>query len=111
MNFVGKESATEQETEVHDSAQSSSATEHQLEVKTDDVIRDNEDKDKGKDGEKEKSKDKDLDRKPEREKEKVRALDGASLDNLLQRLPGCVSRDLIDQLTVLVILYYLRSFH
>jgi regulator of nonsense transcripts 2 len=111
MNFVGKESAAEQETEVHGGAQSSSVTGHQLEVKADDGVRDSEDKDKGKDGEKEKSKDKDLDRKPEREKEKVRALDGASLDNLLQRLPGCVSRDLIDQLTVLVILYYLRSFH
>ncbi|KAK3154687.1 hypothetical protein QOZ80_2BG0193890 [Eleusine coracana subsp. coracana] len=94
------ESAAEQETEVHDSVQSSSTTEPQPEVKTDDGVRDNDDKDKGKDGEKEKSKDKDLDKKPEREKEKVRALDSASLDNLLQRLPGCVSRDLIDQLTV-----------
>ncbi|GJN21643.1 hypothetical protein PR202_gb09138 [Eleusine coracana subsp. coracana] len=93
------ESAAEQETEVHDSVQSSSTTEPQPEVKTDDGVRDNDDKDKGKDGEKEKSKDKDLDKKPEREKEKVRALDSASLDNLLQRLPGCVSRDLIDQLT------------
>ncbi|KAK3158519.1 hypothetical protein QOZ80_2AG0138210 [Eleusine coracana subsp. coracana] len=94
------EPAAEQETEVHDSVQSSSTTEPQPEVKTDDGVRDNDDKDKGKDGEKEKSKDKDLDKKPEREKEKVRALDSASLDNLLQRLPGCVSRDLIDQLTV-----------
>ncbi|GJM85594.1 hypothetical protein PR202_ga02060 [Eleusine coracana subsp. coracana] len=93
------EPAAEQETEVHDSVQSSSTTEPQPEVKTDDGVRDNDDKDKGKDGEKEKSKDKDLDKKPEREKEKVRALDSASLDNLLQRLPGCVSRDLIDQLT------------
>ncbi|PUZ76674.1 hypothetical protein GQ55_1G309400 [Panicum hallii var. hallii] len=95
------ESTSEQETEVHDNAQTS-ATEHQLEVKVDDGVKDSEDKDKdrGKDGEKEKSKEKDLDKKNEREKEKVRALDGASLDNLLQRLPGCVSRDLIDQLTV-----------
>jgi len=102
MNFVMKESTSEQETELHDNAQTS-ATEHQLEVKVDDGVKDSEDKDKdrGKDGEKEKSKEKDLDKKNEREKEKVRALDGASLDNLLQRLPGCVSRDLIDQLMVL----------
>lgn len=96
------ESSAEQETEAHDNAQTSSATEDQLEGKTDDVAKDNEDKDKdkGKDPEKEKTKDKDLDRKTEKEKEKVRASDGGSLDNLLQRLPGCVSRDLIDQLTV-----------
>ncbi|KAG2652513.1 hypothetical protein PVAP13_1NG357700 [Panicum virgatum] len=95
------ESTSEQETELHDNAQTC-APEHQLEVKVDDGVKDSEDKDKdrGKDGEKEKSKEKDLDKKNEREKEKVRALDGASLDNLLQRLPGCVSRDLIDQLTV-----------
>ncbi|KAL6899559.1 hypothetical protein ACP4OV_006217 [Aristida adscensionis] len=96
------ESTAEQETEGHDNAQSSSASEHQLEVKADDGTKDKEDndKEKGKDTEKEKFKEKDLDRKTEREKEKVRALDGASLDSLLQRLPGCVSRDLIDQLTV-----------
>ncbi|XP_062219731.1 LOW QUALITY PROTEIN: regulator of nonsense transcripts UPF2-like [Phragmites australis] len=96
------DSTAEQETEVHDNAQTSSSTEHQPEVKTDDGTKDREDKDKDKrkDAEKEKSKEKDPDRKNEREKEKVRALDGASLDNLLQRLPGCVSRDLIDQLTV-----------
>lgn len=34
------------------------------------------------------------------EKEKVKGAEGASLESLLQRLPGCVSRDLIDQLTV-----------
>ncbi|KAL6633939.1 hypothetical protein ACP70R_026610 [Stipagrostis hirtigluma subsp. patula] len=96
------ESTAEQETEVHDNAQTSSASEHQLEAKADDGTKDREDndKDKGKDAEKEKSKEKDLDKKTEKEKEKVRALDGASLDSLLQRLPGCVSRDLIDQLTV-----------
>ncbi|KAF8768867.1 hypothetical protein HU200_007431 [Digitaria exilis] len=95
------ESTSEQDTELHDNAQTS-ATEHQSEVKVDDGVKDSEDKDKdrGKEGEKEKSKEKDMDKKNEREKEKVRALDGASLDNLLQRLPGCVSRDLIDQLTV-----------
>ncbi|CAL5380510.1 unnamed protein product [Camellia sinensis] len=34
------------------------------------------------------------------EKEKIKGLQGTNLDGLLQRLPGCVSRDLIDQLTV-----------
>uniref|UniRef100_A0A804NTM4 MIF4G domain-containing protein n=1 Tax=Zea mays TaxID=4577 RepID=A0A804NTM4_MAIZE len=95
------ESTSEQETELHDNVPTS-ATERQLEVKVDDLVKESEDRDKekGKDGEKEKSKEKDLDKKNEREKEKGRVLDGASLDNLLQRLPGCVSRDLIDQLTV-----------
>ncbi|XP_010534438.1 PREDICTED: regulator of nonsense transcripts UPF2 [Tarenaya hassleriana] len=52
------------------------------------------------DTENEKGKEKDGDKKVENEKEKVKSLDGANLDALLQRLPGCVSRDLIDQLTV-----------
>ncbi|KAL5208454.1 hypothetical protein ABZP36_032889 [Zizania latifolia] len=93
---------TEQDTEVHDIAQTSSVTEYQLEGKANDGVKDSEEKDKnrGKDADKEKSKEKDLDRKTEREKEKIIAVDGASLDNLLQRLPGCVSRDLVDQLTV-----------
>ncbi|KAM3226424.1 hypothetical protein ACQJBY_058839 [Aegilops geniculata] len=94
------ESNAEQETEVHDNPQTSSATEDQLEGKADDVVKDSEEKEKDKGKEAEKSKEKDLDRKTEKDKEKVRALDGGSLDNLLQRLPGCVSRDLIDQLTV-----------
>lgn len=94
------ESNVEQETEIHDNAQTSSATEDQLEGKADDVAKDSEDKEKDKGKDAEKSKEKDLDRKTEKDKEKVRALDGGSLDNLLQRLPGCVSRDLIDQLTV-----------
>ncbi|KAM3226420.1 hypothetical protein ACQJBY_058839 [Aegilops geniculata] len=93
-------SNAEQETEVHDNPQTSSATEDQLEGKADDVVKDSEEKEKDKGKEAEKSKEKDLDRKTEKDKEKVRALDGGSLDNLLQRLPGCVSRDLIDQLTV-----------
>lgn len=47
-----------------------------------------------------KGKDKEAERKGELEKEKPKAHDGPNLDGLLQRLPGCVSRDLIDQLTV-----------
>jgi hypothetical protein len=95
-----KEPSMEEETELHDIAQASSSTEDQLEGKADDVAKDSEDKEKDKGKDAEKSKEKDLDRKTEKDKEKVRALDGGSLDNLLQRLPGCVSRDLIDQLTV-----------
>lgn len=48
----------------------------------------------------EKGKDKEADRKGDAEKEKLKGLEGTNLDGLLQRLPGCVSRDLIDQLTV-----------
>lgn len=59
------------------------------------------DKEKGKDFDKEKAKEKDTDKKGENEREKGKALDVTNLDALLQRLPGCVSRDLIDQLTVI----------
>lgn len=50
----------------------------------------------------EKGKEKEMEKKSEKEsdKEKAKGLEGANLDSLLQRLPGCVSRDLIDQLTV-----------
>ncbi|KAL0740188.1 hypothetical protein Bca4012_081701 [Brassica carinata] len=51
------------------------------------------DKEKAKDAKKE-GKEKDS------EKEKGKSLDVANFERLLQRLPGCVSRDLIDQLTV-----------
>ncbi|XP_038690259.1 regulator of nonsense transcripts UPF2-like isoform X1 [Tripterygium wilfordii] len=53
-----------------------------------------------KNADKEKGKEKDADRKGESEKEKLKVIEGTNLDVLLQRLPGCVSRDLIDQLTV-----------
>lgn len=59
---------------------------------------DSNDKDKAK--ELEKGKEKETDRKGDAEKEKVKNPEGTNLDGLLQRLPGCVSRDLIDQLTV-----------
>lgn len=58
------------------------------------------DKEKTKDLDKEKGKEKDADKKGEIEKEKLKGLEGTNLDALVQRLPGCVSRDLIDQLTV-----------
>ncbi|XP_022744758.1 regulator of nonsense transcripts UPF2-like isoform X2 [Durio zibethinus] len=66
--------------------------------------KDKEEKDKEKtkdpDKEKGKEKEKDTDKKGENEKEKLKGLEGTNLDALLQRLPGCVSRDLIDQLAV-----------
>ncbi|KAL7614468.1 regulator of nonsense transcripts UPF2 [Lactuca sativa] len=58
--------------------------------------KDDDEKDKGK----EKEKEKDGEIKAEIEKEKLRGPEGTNLDGLIQRLPGCVSRDLIDQLTV-----------
>lgn len=48
-----------------------------------------------------KEKEKEGEKKLDKETEKVKGAEGASLDSLLQRLPGCVSRDLIDQLTVM----------
>ncbi|KAL4017885.1 hypothetical protein IC575_021461 [Cucumis melo] len=62
--------------------------------------REEKDKEKNNDTDKEKGKEKDGDRKMENEKEKLKNIEGTNLDALLQRLPGCVSRDLIDQLTV-----------
>ncbi|KAL6958967.1 Regulator of nonsense transcripts upf2 [Sarracenia purpurea var. burkii] len=57
------------------------------------------DKEKARDPDKEKGKGKDAERKGESEKEKIKGLEGTNLDGLMQRLPSCVSRDLIDQLT------------
>ncbi|KAL8094963.1 hypothetical protein AgCh_036464 [Apium graveolens] len=61
---------------------------------------DSNDKEKGKELEKEKGKEKEADRRGDIEKEKLKNPEGTNLEGLLQRLPGCVSRDLIDQLTV-----------
>ncbi|CAM8920380.1 unnamed protein product [Rhodiola kirilowii] len=57
-------------------------------------------KEKLKDLDKEKIYDTGTHRKGDAEKDKTKVLEGTKLDGLLQRLPGCVSRDLIDQLTV-----------
>ncbi|KAG5557470.1 hypothetical protein RHGRI_007643 [Rhododendron griersonianum] len=62
--------------------------------------KDEKDKERTRDQDKEKGKGKDAERKGETEKEKTKGLEGTNLDGLLQRLPSCVSRDLIDQLTV-----------
>ncbi|GAA0169591.1 RNA metabolism protein [Lithospermum erythrorhizon] len=61
--------------------------------------KDEKDKDGSKEVQKEKVKEKDPDRKSH-DKEKLKSVEGSSLDSLFQRLPNCVSRDLIDQLTV-----------
>ncbi|XP_062080279.1 regulator of nonsense transcripts UPF2-like [Humulus lupulus] len=62
------------------------------------------DKEKSKDPEKEKGKEKNADKKGDTEKEKLKSIEGTNLDALLQRLPGCVCSDLIDQLTVNILL-------
>lgn len=59
------------------------------------------DQEKTKDPDKEKGKVKRAKRR-ENEKHKVKALEGTNLHGLLQRLPCCVSRDQIDQLTVMI---------
>lgn len=88
---------------LQDTAEASVDSESLAEGKADEKGKDKEDKDKEKinDSEKEKTKEKDAERKGETEKEKLKGLDGTSLDGLVQRLPGSVSRDLIDQLTVI----------
>ncbi|CAH8386819.1 unnamed protein product [Eruca vesicaria subsp. sativa] len=58
------------------------------------------DKEKAKNAKKEKGKEKDSDKKLENEKEKGKSLDVGNFERLLQKLPCCVNRDLIDQLTV-----------
>ncbi|CAL9127450.1 unnamed protein product [Musa textilis] len=94
------ETTLEPDNEVQDTAETCADSEFSLECKTDEKGKDKDDKDKERtrDSEKEKSKE-DTERK-DGEKDKTKGLDGTSLDSLLQRLPGCVSRDLIDQLTV-----------
>ncbi|XP_056697064.1 regulator of nonsense transcripts UPF2 isoform X2 [Spinacia oleracea] len=62
--------------------------------------KDREEKEKNKEVDKERGKDKDADKKGDKEKEKHKGLEGTNLETLVQRLPGSVSRDLIDQLTV-----------
>lgn len=63
--------------------------------------KDERDEEKMKDSDREKNKEKEADKKHETDKDKLKGVDGTSLDGLLQRLPCCVSRDLIDQLTVI----------
>lgn len=116
-SFLCKEPATESEqgqSATQDTAEISADSGTLQEVKTIEKGKDKEEKDKekakdldkekGKEKEtdKEKGKEKDPDRKGDTEKEKLKGLEGTNLDALLQRLPGCVSRDLIDQLTVII---------
>lgn len=72
-------------------------------VSEDKEVKDNnkeeKEKEKAKDFDKEKGKEKDTERR-ESEKDKTKGLEGTNLEALLHRLPNCVSRDLIDQLTV-----------
>lgn len=68
------------------------------------------DKEKAKDSDKEKGKEKDAERRGEIEKDKTKGLDGTNLEAMLHRLPSCVSRDLIDQLTVKSFVFLLEHF-
>uniref|UniRef100_A0A1D1Y076 Regulator of nonsense transcripts 2 n=2 Tax=Anthurium amnicola TaxID=1678845 RepID=A0A1D1Y076_9ARAE len=69
-----------------------------VDVKTDEKPKDRDEKDKERIKDGDRMKEKDAEKKCDTEK--LKGLDATSLDALLQRLPGCVSRDLIDQLTV-----------
>ncbi|XP_020573471.1 regulator of nonsense transcripts UPF2 isoform X2 [Phalaenopsis equestris] len=94
------EHAMEPEIFVQENVELNVESESSLDGKADEKVKDEEkDKEKIKESDREKHKVKELEKKGD-EKDKSKALDGASLDALLQRLPGCVSRDLIDQLTV-----------
>lgn len=98
-----KEHAVEPEIVVQENVEANVEPESSHDGKADEKVKDEEkDKEKCKESEKEKHKVKESERKGD-EKDKSKALDGANLDALLQRLPGCVSRDLIDQLTVMAI--------
>ena len=84
----------------HESGDASTESSALPEGESVEKAKDKEEKEKSKELEREKEKEKDNDKKGENEKDKLRSLEGTNLDALLQRLPGCVSRDLIDQLTV-----------
>ncbi|KAH7661825.1 regulator of nonsense transcripts 2 protein [Dioscorea alata] len=101
-NDQQSDSLTEAEIEVQEISEACVDSECSPEGKADEKGKDKEDKDieKNRDPEKERYKEKDSERKGENDKDKIKSLDGTNLDGLLQRLPGCVSRDLIDQLTV-----------
>ncbi|XP_047315125.1 regulator of nonsense transcripts UPF2 isoform X1 [Impatiens glandulifera] len=101
----------EQPSDSHEPDQSQSVSQEPVEASREAAVvqegnnekakdKDAKEKEKCKDPEKDKGKDKDAERKIENEKEKLKGLEGTNLDGMLQRLPGCVSRDLIDQLTV-----------
>ncbi|XP_076925948.1 regulator of nonsense transcripts UPF2-like [Bidens hawaiensis] len=80
----------------HDTVDVAVLTDGKSEKKKDE---DEKDKESTKESDKD-NKGKEKEKDVEAEKEKLRGPEGTNLDGLLQRLPGCVSRDLIDQLTV-----------
>ncbi|XP_076913887.1 regulator of nonsense transcripts UPF2-like [Bidens hawaiensis] len=80
----------------HDTVDAAVLTDGKSEKKKDE---DEKDKESTKESDKD-NKGKEKEKDVEAEKEKLRGPEGTNLDGLLQRLPGCVSRDLIDQLTV-----------
>jgi regulator of nonsense transcripts 2 len=85
------------QTEVQDNGETS-VSEHQTDRKVNEEANNRENTEIERlDKEKNKKK---VSKKGDAEREKVRGIDGASLDSLLQKLPRCGSRDLIDRLTV-----------
>uniref|UniRef100_A0A0A9CYX7 MIF4G domain-containing protein n=1 Tax=Arundo donax TaxID=35708 RepID=A0A0A9CYX7_ARUDO len=98
VNEQSNECTLQPETALQDNGETS-VSELQLEGKANGKPKKKENKEKEK-ASKEKYEEKAVDRKGHTEREKVRGEDGASMDSLLQKLPGCISRDLIDQLTV-----------
>lgn len=84
----------------HESGEVSTESNALPEAESTERVKDKEEKDKSNELDREKEKEKENDKKGENEKDKLRSVEGTNLDALLQRLPGCVSRDLIDQLTV-----------
>lgn len=115
--FLYKDSSSEPEqgpSTTQDAAEVAADSGTAQEAKSFEKGKDKEDKDKekAKEPDKEKGKEKDSERKGEIEREKLKGVEGTNLDALLQRLPSCVGRDLIDQLTVMILsyLYYLAFF-
>ncbi|CAI9293893.1 unnamed protein product [Lactuca saligna] len=86
-----------QDSTTPESDQGQIAAQDTAETSVSEKKKDDEETDKGK----EKEKEKDGEIKTEIEKEKLCVPEGTNFDGLIQRLPGCVSRDLIDQLTVM----------
>ncbi|XP_042374073.1 regulator of nonsense transcripts UPF2-like [Zingiber officinale] len=94
------ENTLELDTDTQDASETCVDPESSPKCKTEVKGKDKDEKDKEKMRDSDKEKPKDDTEKKDGDKDKIKGLDGTSLDSLLQRLPGCVSRDLIDQLTV-----------
>lgn len=100
--FPSKEPNAELENaEAQDATETLTETEILTLCKHDEKGKGKEDREIVKDADREKGKDRETEKKSESEKDKVKGLDGTNIEVLLQKLPTCVSRDLIDQLAVI----------